>query len=126
MVDVLLGFPHGSSVTDSIPWGVYHVVNRGPRRATFLLEDDYEAFLKTLAEAHVRMEGGSLCVLFNEVITIMFVLGPRRESVSSDADRKDCAENLSTTDLTTNSPRPFFSFANFSKSVLSHNFSIDR
>jgi hypothetical protein len=33
---------------------VYHVINRGTaRQATFLQEQDYEAFLKTLAEAHV-------------------------------------------------------------------------
>jgi hypothetical protein len=32
---------------------VYHVMNRGTaRQATFLQEQDYEAFLKTLAEAH--------------------------------------------------------------------------
>ena len=32
---------------------VYHVINRGTaRQATFLQEQDYEAFLKTLAEAH--------------------------------------------------------------------------
>jgi putative transposase len=33
---------------------VYHVINRGTaRQTTFLQEQDYEAFLKTLAEAHV-------------------------------------------------------------------------
>ena len=32
---------------------VYHVINRGTaRQATFLQGQDYEAFLKTLAEAH--------------------------------------------------------------------------
>jgi hypothetical protein len=34
-------------------WAVYHVINRGTaRQATFLQEQDYEAFLKTLTEAH--------------------------------------------------------------------------
>jgi putative transposase len=33
---------------------VYHVINRGTaRQATFLQDQDYERFLKTLAEAHV-------------------------------------------------------------------------
>jgi hypothetical protein len=33
---------------------VYHVINRGTaRQATFVQEEDCEAFLKTLAEAHV-------------------------------------------------------------------------
>ena len=33
---------------------VYHVINRGTaRQATFLQEQGYEAFLETLAEAHV-------------------------------------------------------------------------
>ena len=47
---------------------VYHVMNRGTaRQATFLEEQDYEAFLKTLAEAHVRwgVEVFAYCLMSN-------------------------------------------------------------
>lgn len=47
---------------------VYHVVNRGTaRQATFLQEQDYEAFLKTLAEAHVLwgVEVFAYCLMSN-------------------------------------------------------------
>jgi len=47
---------------------VYHVINRGSaRQATFLQEQDYEAFLKTLAEAHVRwgVEVFAYCLMSN-------------------------------------------------------------
>ena len=47
---------------------VYHVVNRGTaRQATFLAEQDYETFLKTLAEAHVLwgVEVFAYCLMSN-------------------------------------------------------------
>jgi REP element-mobilizing transposase RayT len=47
---------------------VYHVMNRGTaRQATFLQEQDYEAFLKTLAEAHVLwgVEVFAYCLMSN-------------------------------------------------------------
>jgi hypothetical protein len=45
--------------------GVDHVINRGSARpATFVQEQDYEAFLKTRSSC--TMGGRSLCVLFNE------------------------------------------------------------
>ena len=50
---------------------VYHVVNRGTaRQATFVQEQDYEAFLKTLAEAHVLwgVEVFAYCLMSNHVL----------------------------------------------------------
>ena len=50
---------------------VYHVLNRGTaRQATFLQEQDYEAFLKTLAEAHVLwgVEVFAYCLMSNHVL----------------------------------------------------------
>ena len=47
---------------------VYHVINRGTaRQAIFLQEQDYEAFLKTLAEAHVLwgVEIFAYCLMSN-------------------------------------------------------------
>jgi REP element-mobilizing transposase RayT len=39
------------------PGAVYHVMNRGTaRQATFLDEEDYGSFIKTVAEAHRRWE----------------------------------------------------------------------
>ena len=47
---------------------VYHVINRGTaRQATFVQEQDYELFLKTLAEAHVLwgVEVFAYCLMSN-------------------------------------------------------------
>ena len=47
---------------------VYHVINRGTAwQATFVLEDDYETFLKALAEAHVLwgVEVFAYCLMSN-------------------------------------------------------------
>jgi REP element-mobilizing transposase RayT len=65
---VLLGFPHGSTITDSILWGGLSRYQSGTaRQATFLQEQDYEAFLKTLAEAHVLwgVEVFAYCLMSN-------------------------------------------------------------
>jgi hypothetical protein len=54
---------------------VYHVINRGTaRQATFLREQDYEAFLKTLDEAH-----GQCFVSRNEIFksTLIVVYNPQ-------------------------------------------------
>ena len=61
-----------------ISGAVYHVMNRGTaRQATFLQDQDYEAFLKALAEAHVLwgLEVFAYCLMS---IPIMFVLGHRK------------------------------------------------
>ena len=50
---------------------VYHDINRGTaRQATFVQKQDYEAFLKTLAEAHVLwgVEVFAYCLMSNHVL----------------------------------------------------------
>jgi hypothetical protein len=55
-------FPMARPLRIQIHWGI---INRDTaRQATFLQEQDYEAFPKTLAEAHVLWGVEVFCLLF--------------------------------------------------------------
>jgi hypothetical protein len=85
----LVGFPLGSSTTDSILRAVYHIINRDTaRQPTFVQEQGYEAFLKTLAEAHVQCFGSR-----NEIFksTLLAVLNPSRRCDQSSLSLTDCS-----------------------------------
>ena len=68
---VLPGSPMARPLRIQFSGAVYHVINRGTaRQATFLQDQDYEAFLKTLAESHILwgVEVFAYCMTSNHVL----------------------------------------------------------